>query len=179
MAVDTPGLDSLCQCCQECYDATNHDGRAVAAAVHRWGGGLLLLQRHAELLHSLEPPLHWHDLQAVGLDGLVCGGIRSTNVHDRLTVQHNGVVVVDHGHAVAVHASRYCHLVDKHDFCSPKCLEPVKCLDDFEASGFTGNPCLVFLGIHAAPLDDAEANVDNVAVSLRVSRATGTCHTGA
>jgi hypothetical protein len=39
LAVDKPGLDSLCWCCLECYGTTNHNGRTVAAAVHRWEGG--------------------------------------------------------------------------------------------------------------------------------------------
>ncbi len=142
------------------------------------GEGLLLLQRHAELLHSLGLPLHRRNRQAVGLDGLVSGGIRGAKVRDGLAVLHKGVVVVDHGHAVAMHASRYRRLVDKGDLHGPKRLECVKRLDDSGAFVFAGDPCLVFLGIHAAPLDDAEANVGNVAVGHRVSPATSICHTG-
>jgi hypothetical protein len=62
------------------------------------------------------------------------------------------------GHAVAMHASGYRRLVDKHDFCGTKRLECVKRLDNSGAFGFAGDPCLIFLGIHAALLDDAEAH---------------------
>jgi hypothetical protein len=77
-----------------------------------------------------------------------------------------------------MHASRYRRLVDKRDLCGLNHLECVKCLDDSGAFGFVGNPCLAFLGIHAAPLDEAEANVNDVAVGHCVSSSTGTCHTG-
>ncbi len=92
---------------------------------------------------------------------------------NRLAVQHDRVVVIDCGHAVAMHASRYHRLVDKHDFCGPKHLERVERLDDSGAFGFAGDPRPIFLGIHAAPLDDAEADVINVAVGHHVSHAAG------
>jgi hypothetical protein len=82
------------------------------------------------------------------------GGVCGIKVHDQLAVlQHDGVVIVDRGHAVAVHASRYGRLVDKCDFCGPKHLERVKRLDNSGAFSFVGDPRFIFLGIHAAPLD--------------------------
>ncbi len=76
-----------------------------------------------------------------------------------------------------MHASGYRCLVDKRVLRSPKHHERVKRLADSGAFGFAGNPRLVFLVIHAALLDDAEADVDNVAVGHPVSRATSICHT--
>ncbi len=87
------------------------------------------------------------------------------------------MVVVGRGHALAMHASQYRHLVDKCDLCGPTCLERVEHLDGSGAIGFAGDPRLVFLGKHAAPLDDAEANVVDVAVGHRVSCAAGICRT--
>jgi hypothetical protein len=114
----------------------------------------------------------------VGLDGLVSGSARSAKVCNQLAVRHNRVGIVDHSHALAMHASGYRHLVDKHNLCGPKRYERVKPLDNSGVFGFAGNPRLVFLGIHAAPLDDAEADVNDVTVGHRVSRATGICRTG-
>ncbi len=71
-----------------------------------------------------------------------------------------------------MHASGYCRMVDNHVLCGTKRLECVKRLDDSGAFGFTGNPRLVFLSIHAALLDDVEADVGNVAVGHCVSRDT-------
>ncbi len=106
------------------------------------------------------------------------GSVRGAKVHNRLAVRHNGVVVVDRSHAIAVHASGYRRPVDKRDLCGPKCLERVKCFNNSGAFGFAGDPCLVFLGTHAALLDDAEANVDDVAVGHKVSHATSIRPTG-
>ncbi len=41
----------------------------------------------------------------MGLDRLVRCGVHGTKVCNQLVVGHNGVVVVDRGHAVAMHAS--------------------------------------------------------------------------
>ncbi len=114
----------------------------------------------------------------MGLDGFVHGNVHSTKVCNQLTVQHNGVIVVDCGHALAVHASGYCLLlVVKHDFCGPKHLERVKRLDNSGAFSFADGSCLIFFDIHAAPLDEAKADIDNGAFGHCVSCAAGIRHT--
>jgi hypothetical protein len=69
--------------------------------------------------------------------------------------------------------------VDQGDLCHLECFEGVKSFDDFGVNGLACDPSLVLLGIHAAPLDYAEAGVDNVAVGHREVGASCECRAGA
>ncbi len=74
-----------------------------------------------------------------------------------------------------MHACRDGGLVHEGDLGSPKRFERVNRLDDAGADGLTSNPGFVFLTVHPALLDDAEANVNNVNVVHPVARAAGVC----
>ncbi len=53
-------------------------------------------------------------------------------------------------------------LLDKGDFVGPESLEVVEGLNDVGANYLTCNLCIVFFGIHATLLDEAQANVDDI-----------------
>ncbi len=57
-----------------------------------------------------------------------------------------------------------CGLVDQRDLGGPERFERVKHLNDVGVDGLACDPGLVLLAVHAASLDDAKANVDDVNV---------------
>ncbi len=81
------------------------------------------------------------------------------------------VVIVGGGHSIPVLTGGDSNLVDQDDLCRPECFEGVKSLVDSWTDGLACDPRLVLLGIHAAPLDYAEADDDDVVV--------GYCEVGA
>ncbi len=106
------------------------------------------------------------------------GGICSPKVCNRLPVQYNGIVVVHGIYPVAIHACRDGGLVQEGDLGGPKRFECVDHLDDAGADGLASDPGLVFLAIHPASLDDAEAIVDDVDVVHPEARAAGVRSSG-
>ncbi len=75
------------------------------------------------------------------------------------------MVVVGGGHFVSMLTGGDGSLVYQSGLCRPECFEGVKSFDDSWTDGFAYNPHLLLLGIDTAPLDNAEANVNNVLVS--------------
>ncbi len=137
------------------------------------GGGGLLLEAHAVLLHRLQLGLQRHDRRALGLDRLLGGGVRRPEVGDCFAVRRHCVVVVDCGHSVAVRACGDRRLVDERDLVRPKRLERVKRFDDAGGGGRSGDPALVLLRVQAASLDDADSDVDDVAIDDRIPCGVG------
>ncbi len=72
-----------------------------------------------------------------------------------------------------MHACRDGGLVHKGDLGGPKCFEHVNHLIDAGADGLASDPGLVFLAVHPALLDDAEANVNCVDIIHPVALAAG------
>jgi hypothetical protein len=69
-------------------------------------------------------------------------------------------------------------LVDQGDLRCLECFEEVKGFSNSWTDGLTCNPCLVLLGIHAAPVDYAEADVNNVVVGHHEVGASCKCRAG-
>ncbi len=96
-------------------------------------------------MHCLQLGLHQRDRRALGLDQLLGGSVRGPKVCNRLFLQRHCVIVVDHGHLLAVQACRDWRLVDERDLVHPKCFERVKHLNDARGGGRLGGPTLVLL----------------------------------
>jgi hypothetical protein len=127
--------------------------------------GGLLLEARAVLLHHLQLGLHQRNRRALGLDQLLGGGVRGPKVRDCFAVRCHCVVVVDRSHSIAVRACGDCRLVDERDLVHPKCLERVEILGNAGGGSRSGDPALVLLRVQPALLDDADPNVDDVAIN--------------
>jgi hypothetical protein len=79
-------------------------------------------------------------------------------------------IVIPSGHTVAMICSQDGHLVYKRNCIGPKFLEGLNQLNDWWALILTSNLIFVFLGVHATALDEAQANVEYVAVLHLVAR---------
>ena len=66
-----------------------------------------------------------------------------------------------------------CRLVDERDLVRPERLERVERFDDAGGGGRSGDPALVLLRVQAASLDDADSDVDDVAIDDRIPCGVG------
>jgi hypothetical protein len=85
-----------------------------------------------------------------------------------VSVQHNRCIIVHDSHTVSMLQDQDSCLVDKCNHISPIFFEGVDHLDGRWDHVFAQDPTFVLLGIHSIALDDAQANVDDVAVVHRV-----------
>jgi hypothetical protein len=115
-----------------------------------------------------------HCNQAVGLafHGFLRGGARGTKVHKQVTIQCNQQVVIHSGHTLSMLQGRDSRLVDECNCVGPIFHEGVNRLDDWWDRVLAQDPFFVLLGVHSTALDDAQANVDDVAVVYWVACST-------
>ena len=78
-------------------------------------------------------------------------------------------VVVHGGHAIPMLHGWDRRLVDECDRVGPILFEGVDRFGDPRSFVLAGDPPFVFLGVHPASLDDAQADVDDVAIVHRVA----------
>jgi hypothetical protein len=128
------------------------------------GGRGLLVDSHAELLDVCELALHSGHGGCLALHQFLRGGVRGAKVCKRFTVQCDQRVVVHGGHAIPMLRGWDRRLVDECDRVDPILFEGVDHLGDWRSFILVGNPTFVFLGGHPSSLDDAQADVDDVAI---------------
>ncbi len=143
--------------------------RGIAAA---WG---LLADSHAELLDACKLVLYCNQAGSLALHGSLHGGIHCTKVCKQVTIQCNQGIVIHGGHTLFMLQGRDCSLVDECNCVGLIFLEGVKSLNDRWDHLLARDPIFVLLGIHPTALDDAQANVDDIAAIHWVACSTCVC----
>jgi hypothetical protein len=132
--------------------------RGVAAA---WG---LLADSHLELLDVCKLVLHCNQAVSLALHGFLHGGKCGTKVGEQETIQHDQHIVVHGSYTISMLQGCNSSLVDECNHVGPIFLEGVNHLDDWWDHVLMQDPTFVLLGVHSTVLDDAQADVNDVAV---------------
>ncbi len=108
----------------------------------------------------------------MALHRLLGGCVRGTKVGNGLAIRCASCVVVHRCHAIVVLDGWRGHLVDEGDRLGPVVLECFDCLGNRRRFVLPHTSALVLLGVHAAAFDDAQANIDDIALLHRIAGCT-------
>ena len=97
------------------------------------------------------------------------GGVRGAEVLERFAVGCDRRIIVHGGHVVSMLKGWGSCLVDECDCLGTIFFEGIDHFSDGRGLVLAGDPNFVFFGVHSTSVDDAQANVDDIAIIHRVA----------